>query len=244
MSRTIGIVKGALLTDKQSHQLARRLNGMSVLEWVVRQMTDCESLSGVVVIAEEGPKGDVVRKLAPVDAPVFSSARQSTIALLNHVFENFAADAAVFIGSDWPFIDPTIIDQLVFAAESEPLCDYAAYKSMNEIFSTGRPYGLFPEWYKTETLRKIAKEFQLLAEPDEVYCNLPGTYFLDYQDKFHVELLPIPEITDNCHFKFEIDDESDWDNVIALHDALALGVLDYKKMCGLVGSCRREMVGV
>ncbi len=60
MFRTLGIVKGALLTERQRHHLARRLEGKSVLEWVVRQVTDCELLSGVVVLADEGSEGDTV----------------------------------------------------------------------------------------------------------------------------------------------------------------------------------------
>ncbi|MDR0336067.1 MAG: NTP transferase domain-containing protein, partial [Planctomycetaceae bacterium] len=229
MHKTIGIVKGTLLTEKQRHHLARRLEGKSVLEWVVRQMTDCERLNGVVVLAEEGNNGELVRQLTPIDVPVFSSAARDTLTLLQQTLEHFPADACVLIGADWPFLDPTLIDQLVHAAELEANCDYAAYQFTNEIFSAGKPYGLFPEWYRSQTIRKIATRID-----DQIHRQLPGTFFLDNQRKFNVELLPVPAGLDRQNnIRFVFDNEADWDTILELHEALALEVLDYKKIGSL-----------
>jgi spore coat polysaccharide biosynthesis protein SpsF (cytidylyltransferase family) len=232
MLKTIGIVKGTLLTEKQRRHLARRLEGKSVLEWVVRQMTDCELLNGVVVLAEEGANGEIVRQLTPIDVPVFSSSARDTLSLLQQTFEHFPADACVFIGADWPFLDPTLVDQLVRAAELEPNCDYAAYQFTNEIFSAGRPYGLFPEWYRSNTIRKIATRID-----DQVHRQLPGSFFLDNQKKFNIELLPVPAGLDQQNnVRFTFDDEADWDTILELHEALALEVLDCQKIGRLIGA--------
>lgn len=235
MLKTLGIVKGALLTEKQRRHLARRLEGKSVLEWVVRQMTDCEQLSGVVVVADEGDDGDLVRDLTPIDVPVFSSAEETTVALLEKTLERFPMESCLFIGSDWPFLDPTLIDQLVRTAELEDGCDYAAYQFTNEIFSVGRPYGLFPEWYRSDSIRKVAKKIS-----DPIHRQLPGTFFLDNQKDYKVELLPVPVGLDRDDIRFSFDDEQDWDNILDLHDALDLEVLDCRKIGRLLGS--REMV--
>lgn len=230
MLKTLGIVKGALLTEKQRHHLARRLDGKSVLEWVVRQMTDCELLSGVVVVADDGPDGSLVRELTPVDVPVFTSPAQDTLSLLRQTLEQFPMDSCVFIGSDWPFLDPTLIDQLVRTADREKDCDYAAYQFTNEIFSVGRPYGLFPEWYRSSTIRKIVKTVD-----DPIHRQLPGTFFLDNQKDYVVELLPVPAELDRDDIRFSFDDEEDWDNILDLHDALQLEVLDCQKLGSLLG---------
>ncbi|MDR3198474.1 MAG: NTP transferase domain-containing protein [Planctomycetaceae bacterium] len=240
MLKTIGIVKGTLLTEKQRRHVARRLEGKSVLEWVVRQMTDCELLNGVVVLAEEGANGETVRQLTPIDVPVFSSAAKDTLSLLRQTLENFPADACVFIGADWPFIDPTLVDQLVRTAELESNCDYAAYQFTNEVFSAGRPYGLFPEWYRSQTIRKVATRID-----DQIHRQLPGTFFLDNQKKYVVELLPVPAGLDQQNkVRFTFDTEADWDTILELHEALALEVLDYKKIGSLIGSRmpQRELV--
>ncbi len=230
MLKTLGIVKGALLTPKQRHHLARRLEGKSVLEWVVRQMTDCLRLDGVVVVADEGSEGDLVRDLTPSDVPVFSTRAEDTLDMLWRTLEKFPKDSCVLIGADWPFLDPTIIDQLVRMADVEQGCDYAAYQFMNEIFSAGRPYGLFPEWYRSETVRKIAGRID-----DAIHRQLPGTFFLDNQKDYHVELLPVPAGLDQQDsIRFTFDDESDWDDILDLHDALDLEVLDIQKIGSLL----------
>lgn len=233
MLKTLGIVKGALLTEKQRRHLARRLDGKSVLEWVVRQVTDCELLCGVVVLTDEGSDGDLVRELTPIDVPVFMSSAQDTLSLLEQTLEKFPMDSCVFIGSDWPFLDPTLIDQLVRTAEQEKKCDYAAYQFTNEIFSVGRPYGLFPEWYRASSIRKIASKID-----DPIYRQLPGTYFLDHQKELCVELLPAPAGLDRDDIRLTFDDEEDWDNILDLHDALDLEVLDCQKVGSLLGSTR------
>lgn len=238
MLKTLGIVKGALLTEKQKHYLARRLEGKSVLEWVVRQMTDCELLHGVVVVADEGNEGDLVRELTPIDVPVLSLATEDTASLLCRTLERFPMESCVFIGADWPFLDPNLIDQLVRTADLETDCDYAAYQFTNEIFSVGRPYGLFPEWYRSETLRKVVKKID-----DPVHSQLPGSYFLDNQQQYKVELLPVPAGLDQQNdVRFTLDDESDWDDIIELHDALDLEVLDCEKIGSLLGTRSKEYV--
>jgi spore coat polysaccharide biosynthesis protein SpsF len=231
MLRTLGIVKGALLTDKQRNYLARRLDGKSVLEWVVRQMTDCQLLSGVVVVVDSGASGEIVGDLTPIDVPVHRTEAKDTMALLQDTFEHFSTYSCLFIGCDWPFIDPTIFDRLVRAAELQVECDYSAFQFTNEIFSVGRPYGLFPEWYRSATLRKVASRVD-----DPIYRNLPGTFFLDNRESYKVELLPAPTALDRKDIRFSFDDEDDWDNIIELHDALSLDVLDCQKISNLLSN--------
>ena len=230
MLNTLGIVKGALLTDKQRHHVARRLEGKSVLEWVVRQMTDSELLNGVVVIAEEGPNGDLVRKLSPCDVPVYSTKAQDTATAVQDTLEHFSAESCVLIGADWPFLDSELVDRLIRTARRTENCDYAAYQSMNEIFSAGRPYCLFPEWYCSNSVRKLASN-----SSDPIHRQLPGMFFLDHKDKYRVVMLQIPAGLDRVEdIRFTFDDEEDWDNILELHNALDLEVLDCRKIGSLL----------
>ena len=232
MLNTLGIVKGALLTDRQRHHVARYLEGKSVLEWVVRQMTDCELLNGVVVVAEEGPCGNLVRKLSPFDVPVYSTKAQDTAAAVQDILEHFSAESCVLIGADWPFLDSELIDRLIRAAQRTENCDYAAYQFMNDIFSAGRPYGLFPEWYRSSSIRKLAAK-----SSDPIHRQMPGTFFLDNKDTYRVITLQIPAGLDRVEeMRFTYDDEEDWDNILELHNALDLEVLDCRKVSSLLDS--------
>ena len=221
-----------LLTDRQRHHVARRLEGKSVLEWVVRQMTDSELLNGVVVIAEEGPRGDLVRRLSPVDVPVYLTKAQDTATAVQDTLEHFSAESCVLIGADWPFLDSELIDRLVRAARRMENCDYAAYQFMNEIFSAGRPYGLFPEWYRSSSVRKLASK-----SDDPIHRQMPGTFFLDNRDSYRTLTLQLPAGLDRVEdMKFTFDDEEDWDNILELHGALDLEVLDCRKVGNLLDS--------
>jgi len=232
MLNTLGIVKGILLTDRQRHHIARRLDGKSVLEWVVRQMTDSELLNGVVVVAEEGPRGELVRKLSPFDVPVYSTKEQDTATAVQDTLEHFSAEACVLIGADWPFLDSELIDRLVRTARRTENCDYAAYQFVNEVFSAERPYGLFPEWYRSSSIRKLASK-----SDDPVHRQMPGTFFLDNESVYRVATLQIPAGLDRVEeMKFTFDDEDDWDNILELHNALDLEVLDCTKIGSLLDS--------
>ncbi|MDR3182143.1 MAG: NTP transferase domain-containing protein [Planctomycetaceae bacterium] len=238
MLNTLGIVKGVLLTNKQRHHVARRLEGKSVLEWVVRQMTDCELLDGVVVVTDDGANGDLIRQLSPIDVPVFSTAANDTASAVADTLEHYSAESCVLIGADWPFLDPTLIDKLVRAARQIPQCDYAAYQYANEIFSAGRPYGLFPEYYRSASIRKLAAKTD-----DSIHRQLPGTFFLDNAEKYRVELLPIAGGLDKIEdVRFTFDDEGDWDNILELHNALELDVLDCQKVGRMLGSSASHRV--
>lgn len=229
MLKTLGIVKGTLLTDKQRRHIARRLDGKSVLEWVVRQMTECTRLDGVVILSDNGLDGEIARPIAPPDVPLHLCDADDTLEAIVDTLDHFPAESCVFIGADWPFLDPTIVDQLVRTAETEPNCDYAAYQFVNECFSAGRPYGIFPEWYRAETLRRINRKTD-----DQLQRQLPGTFFLENQKKFTVELLPAPAGLDRDDVCLIVHGEDDWENVLDIHNALQMDVCDSAKLSELL----------
>lgn len=225
MLKTLGIVKGALLTDKQRRHMTRRLDGKSVLEWVVRQMTDCTQIDSVVVLTDNARDAEVVARICPADVPIHHCDLQDMLGCLADTLNAHPAEGCVFIGADWPFLDPTIVDQLVRAAEQENGCDYAAYQFVNECFSAGRPYGTFPEWYRSSTLRSIERKTD-----DIIHRQLPGTFFLDNQRNYTVELLAAPVGLDRMDVRLAVNDEDDWENVIELHNALDLDACDSTKL--------------
>ena len=195
-------------------------------------MTDTELLSAVAVIAEEGVRGDVIRKLTPSDVPVYSTNAQDTAVAVQETLDHFDAEACILIGSDWPFLDSELIDRLVRASRRTANCDYAAYQFTNEIFSAERPYGLFPEWYNGNSVRELISK-----SDDLIHRQMPGTYFLDNQSTYSVATLPIPAGLDKVEdMKFSFDDEEDWDNILDLHHALDLEVLDCRKVGNLLAT--------
>lgn len=229
MLKNLGIIKGVLLTERQRKNMARRIAGKPVLEWVVRMMTDCELLDGVIVMTDDSEIGELIRRLTPIDAPVFATNALDTMECLSDALECYPAKSCVFIGADWPFMDPTLVDQLICAAEENSECDYAAYQFTNDVFSVGRPFGLFPEWYRASSLHKANR----IAEGN-VYRQLPGCFFLDHQERFQVELLPAPDGLDRGDLRFSCERQEDWEHVLSLYDALGNEVCEWQKLSALL----------
>jgi hypothetical protein len=66
---------------------------------------------------------------------------------------------------------------------------------------------------------------------------MPGTFFLDNQDTYRVAMLQVPAGLDRVEeMKFTFADEEDWDNILELHGALGIDVLDSGKVGSLLDS--------
>ena len=212
MLKTLGIVKGAHLTERQFQHLSRRLGGRPVLDWVVRQLKNCyRTITKVVVMTDQTENGKVISGLITTDIDSYASIGADTLASLTDTLKHFDAESCVFIGADWPFLDPSIVDELVRAAEMEPDCDYAAYQFVNETFGNDRHYGLFPEWYRTAALLEAESK-----TTDPLYRSLPNMFFLENQQQYKLELLPAPAWLDHNAIRLIVSGEADWEvlNVI------------------------------
>ncbi|MGL4942661.1 MAG: NTP transferase domain-containing protein [Thermoguttaceae bacterium] len=223
--RILGVVKGVLLTERQRTSLQRRIDGRSVLEWVIRQVSDAEQLDGVVLLTDSDYDAEVVRRFAPSDVPVAIADAMDTLSCLRHVVDQFPADSYVFLGADWPFVDPAIIDQLVSASRRDAEYHYVAFRFANECFSIHRPFGLFPEWYSAAAIRS-AHTHAL----DKVHRNLPGTFFIDNAADYRIEMLPAPLLLDRLDTRLTVATEEDWENAMMLHEAMGNDVCDLAKV--------------
>ena len=214
MLGTLGIINGLLATDRQRRQAGRNLSGKPVLEWVARQMTDSCRLNGVIVLTDDSEENAFIQVLTPLDIPVFVSKINEPLAAVLQALEQYNAESCVLIGMDWPLIDPTIVDRLIRSAENAT-CDYAAYQFECSCFAMGKPFGMFPEWYRTKTLYRAARK-----AADPLHRLFPGLYFIENKDRYDVELLPAPAELDKDDVRLTVEDEEDWEHVVQIFDAI------------------------
>ncbi|MDR3110395.1 MAG: NTP transferase domain-containing protein [Planctomycetaceae bacterium] len=224
MLKTLGIVKGAHLTERQIQHLNRRLGGRSFLDWVVRQLKSCYQISDVVVTTDRSIGGETIRRLIPGDVESYVSNGEDSLACVVDTLKKFQAESCVFIGADWPFLDPIVVDELVRAATQDPNCDYAAYQFVNETFGNDRNYGLFPEYYRTKTLLDINP-----ATKDPLYRSLLGTLFLENQRKYKIELLPAPWWLDYGKIRTIVSGEAGWEVLVTIYETLK----DSERCCNI-----------
>jgi len=227
--KTIGIVQARLGSTRLRAKLARTLGGRSLLEWVVRRVTDCQRLDRVVVATGDESDNARVRQLVPRDVAVVTGSESDVLGRFVDVLDAYPAEAVVRVCADNPFIDPDLIDRMVVAANDHPRCDYISYVS-----SAGRPVilssvGVYAEWCRTDALRRADREATDPADREHV-----TRYLYSRPDLFNLRLLPTPSELDRDDVRLTVDFEEDWQHAQEIFDALGDDELDWQQIARLL----------
>lgn len=230
MLNTLGIVEVGSANQPPLAQprhtiAARRFGTKSLLEWVVRRVTEAQRLDQVLIVG----LGDqpAAFQAAPSDVPVHVG---SDDPLRDYVtaLDEYPAAAVVRVKVANPFIDPVMIDRLVTAADGFR-GDYLSY-----CFSDGRPVvhsqlGVLAEWCRGDALRQADRE---AADPRD--RQDPMRYVYSRPDRFQLRLIPAPTPLDRDDLRLLLDSEEDWDHAQEIYDALGPEGLDFQTIAGLL----------
>jgi spore coat polysaccharide biosynthesis protein SpsF len=228
MLKTLGIVEACFRSHQARSRTSRRLGGKSVLEWVVRRATDCLQLSGVIVVTSDGPENEFVSKLVPPDVPVHVAGKRDVLGCLAAATEKYPAQGVVRIGTNYPFIDPLLIDRLVVTAARHEECDYVSYCSRDGRPAILSPVGVYAEWCRAEALRLASRQARARVDREE-----PTRYLYSHPEKFRIRLIPVPEQIDREDVRLCVDVEEDFDHAVAIFEALG-PELDYQRIATLL----------
>lgn len=229
MLNTLGIVQvrdGAWPPTKTS----RKLGGKPLVEWVVRRVTDCTRLDGVIVVAGGDPVSLVLPELVPADVPFYlAKAGDDALDQVLGALEQYRAKAVVRVCADNPYVDPVLIDQLVTTASMHAESDYISFRSRRSGDNAASPLGVFAEWCSTKALKIAGRQAQEPGDRDQV-----TRYIYSRPSQFHVRLLPVPPELDRDDLRLRIDFEEDWDHAQVIYDALDPHDWDWRRLAGLL----------
>lgn len=229
MLRTLAVVQARMGSRRLQGKISRPLGGHSLLERVVRRVTDCEHIDQVIVAAGNSSADRAIRDLVPSDVPVYFGSESDVLSRFAEVIDAYEPTGVVRVCADNPFIDPELIDPLVVTAAQHPECDYLSYARRN-----GRPailtaVGLFAEWCRAEALLIAHREATALSDREHV------TRFLYSQpDRFRLRLLPMPERLDREDLRLTVDFEEDFDHAETIFEALGPERLDWRRIADLL----------
>jgi spore coat polysaccharide biosynthesis protein SpsF (cytidylyltransferase family) len=219
MLNTLGIVQACFVSPRFRCIVHRKLGGQSVLQWVVRRVTDCMRLDGVIVVACDAAEHRFIRELVPMDVPVL-----------------------VRVRGDNPFIDPGLIDRLITTAQDHPSCDYVSYCSRDGRPAILSPVGVYAEWFRTAALRRAAGASKSRADREHV-----TRYIYSHPEKFNLRLIPAPTQIDRDDVRLTVDIEEDWEHAVAIFEALGPEALDWQRIADLLDhqpALRRRMAAL
>lgn len=229
MLRNLGIVEVYSQQPRFRANATRRIAGRSLLEMVVRRVTDAMRLNGVIVVDCDPDESGHVRCLVPSDVPVFHGKGKDVLDRFTKSLEEYPAEGVVRVRGDNLFVDPGLIDRLVTAAESQPDCDYVAYHSSDGRPAILSPVSVYAEWCRTSALRKANR----LAR-DEADRQHATRYLYSHPEHFNIRQTPAPAAIDRDDVRLTVDIEEDWDHAIAIFEALGPELLDWQRIARLL----------
>ena len=229
MCDTLGIVEIRPHGEFSSSTAGRRLGGKSVLEWVVRGMTDCLCLSRIVVLAPNTHDIAELANLVPRDVPLFVSEGFDALARFVDVVKAHPADAVVRVAAEHPFVDPELIDRLIATAARNLEADYIGFCSRSGQPAVCSPLGVIGEWIRTAALCEIDRHATQYTQRQQVTA-----YLYAHPEQFNLRLIPIPAELDRDDLRLTIGGEEDWERTQTIFEALGAEPLDYRRMADLL----------
>ena len=242
MLSNLGIVDACFQSPRRRVRAARRLGGKSLLEWVVRRVTDAQQLDGVIVLSTADPENQFVSDLAPLDVPVYAGGQSDALGCFADALEKYRAESVVRVRVDYPFVDPVLIDRLITTAEAHPECDYVGYCSRDGRPAILSPVGVYAEWFRNSALQKIARRAKSPADRNDV-----TRYLYSHPEKFTVRLIPAPAQIDRDDVRLRVDIEEDWEHALTIFDALGPEEFDWQRIADLLDhqpALRRRMAAL
>lgn len=229
MLETLGIVQACFGSCTARAGAARKLGGKSVLEWVVRRVTDSQQLDGVVVLTNHDPENGFVKNLVPLDVPVYVARQPDPLGQFAAILKEYPARSAVRIHAQTPFVDPELIDRLVVTARSYPNSDYVGYRMRDGRPAILAPVGVCAEWIRTTALWQADQEARLPEDRQEV-----TRYLYKHREKFQIYLVPAPPQIDREDIRLSVDLEEDWEHTITIYEALGPERLEWQRIALLL----------
>lgn len=116
MMRVVGIIQARMGSTRLPGKVLKDIGGQTMLARVVQRTQRAQTVSQVVVATTKSPADDVVvAECERLRVAVFRGAEQDVLARYYWAAKAHQAEAVVRITSDCPWIDPSVVDQVVDA---------------------------------------------------------------------------------------------------------------------------------
>ncbi len=229
MRTTLGVVEVRPNPEMCRLTAGRRLRGKSLLEWVVRRVTESARLDEIIVLAPDIPECAELADMVPRDVPLVFSGRPDSLARFVAALDEYPAEQIVRVAADHPFIDPVLVDRLISTAANHPEADYIGYCSRSGRPAVMSPLGLMGEWFRAAALRRAHCE-----ATDELAREQITGFLYAHPERFHLRLIPVPPELDRDDVRLTIGGEEDWEHTQTIFDALDPEHHDYQRIATLL----------
>jgi spore coat polysaccharide biosynthesis protein SpsF len=225
----MAVIQPRITTHGLKPHHMRKLGGQSLLERVVRRVTDCERLERVVVVISDRPEDEMIFNLVPRDVTVYVSQRKDVLARACDAIDHFRPDAVVSVPADQPCIDTDFLDRLISTAVEHPSCDYISYGSRDGQPAVLSSLGVFAEWCRASAL--VRAEREATAAEDRAKIT---RYLYSHPEVFQLRLIPIPSELDRNDLRLTVAHEEDWEHLHTIYEALGAEDFEWRQIADLL----------
>ena len=229
MLKTLGIVQACCHARQFRCRAARKLGGRSVLEWVIRHVTDSLRLDGVIVLVCDDADHRFMRNLVPADVPFFVGTKPDSLGRFSQALEQYATQDVIRIRGDHLFIDP---------CADRPPGDHrrrASAMRLHQLLLARRPAGhpfaggSLCRMDPRSALHKAARHAKHPEEREHV-----TRFIYSHPEKFNIRLIPAPAEIDRDDVRLTVEMEEDWDHVLTIYEALGPEKMDWRRISHLL----------
>lgn len=187
----------------------RKLGGQPLIIRMARRLSECALIDDVFIVGSNVPSTLLTSGIAGINSLSFQSM---------HVCERLCAAAdvsdaewIVFMPANRPFVDATLVDQLVAKARRTRECDYVGYASADAgNWRRMDHLGLAGEVCHVDALRRLRRSVDRLSDEQ---CGSIACWLESATGPYHLKFIPVPRALDRADLRFAVQDESDWDDV-------------------------------
>lgn len=232
--RSIAVIDLGDFSSREGEQAAtrfaqRKLGGQPLIIRMARRLSECEQVDEVFIVGSNLPSTLLTSGISGVKSINMPS---------SHICERLC-EAADVSGAEWivyvpanrPFVDATLVDQLLAKANRTNECDYVGYASGAGDFRRAEHLGLTGEACHADTLRRLRRNADRLLDTEQGCIaswleNAPGAY--------HLKFIPVPTALDRKDLRFSVEDESDWDDAQLLCETVSNEDSQWQELTQLV----------
>lgn len=182
----------------------RRLDGLTLLEWCVRRLSETTLVDSIVITGTSTMRSSLAQAClcrAKWVASVLPTPSQRAA----HVADMMNADWILHVHPACPFLDPALIDRLVAQGLSQSECDFVGFSVPSAPSFCLQRLGLVAEMSSARGLSKILDDglsHDALDVPQLVRLH---------QDAFQCCWIPLPQPLRNDSLRFSMETEEDWE---------------------------------
>lgn len=220
---------------------SRKLGGRTLINRMARRLSECAQVDRVFIVGAGVPATVLLSVLAGDECIDLPS---------SHMCERLceAADASnaewvAYVPANRPFIDPTLMDQMLAKAAKTKGCDYVGYQTGDGDPRAMDKLGLTGEACHADTLRRLQRNVDRL--PDQQSGSL-AAWLLTAPGAYQLKFLPVPAKLNRADLRFSIEGEADWDDAEILCETMPEADSQWQELAQLVLSnagLRKSMAG-